>query len=105
MMAVGKNVATRSNGSEFLRWVRDRTDLAISAGDDNWAAVDVSDGRRVVARMFPKRGIAKVRDAGIGSRDYGNDVDLNSRKEWVFELDSPRFEMDQLQRCLSEQTV
>ena len=39
------------------------------------------------------------------ARDYGGDVDLNSRKEWVFELDSPRFEMDQLQRRLSEQTV
>ena len=39
------------------------------------------------------------------ARDYGGDVDLNSRKEWVFELDSPRFEIDKLQRRLSEQTV
>jgi hypothetical protein len=67
-------------------------------------ADDLTIAPHVVARVFPKRGIAKVRDADIGSRDYGS-VDLNSRMEWVFELDSPRFEMDQLHRSLSEQIV
>jgi hypothetical protein len=104
LMAVGKTVAARSNGSGFLQWVRDQTDLTIASGDENWEAVDVSDGRRVVARVFPKRGLVKVRGVGTESNDYGSEATLNSRKEWVFELDSPRFEMDQLHRCLSDQT-
>jgi hypothetical protein len=104
LLAVGKSRAVRSLGFDFLRWVRDQTELSISAGDDNWDAIDVSHHRTVLARLFPKKaGLVKVTNRASASEYYGRDASLNSRNEWVFDLDSPRFELEQLERCLSDQ--
>lgn len=103
MLAVGKSLAVRSRGFELLRWVRDETELAISSGDGDWEAIDISKDQVVLARVFPKKaGLVKVANRASTSGDYGRDASLNSKNEWVFDLDSPRFELEQLQRCLAD---